>query len=265
MSISYPEDRQACKKTAANSTLHTHTSKPQTKPEEPQPLVDRARATEPSAGKLSSNQVNPKLRLSRRPHGKEEPVGQGQCLRTRKLTGLQTGTSKTIKTQPEEESMSHGSTRLVSHSRNTTRRTRPSLRHTREEEPHCTYCTLSCAKPNVETPRAPENHAPPCHFTGKTDDMKNDGKEQIRGEGTTIRSHALQFHGFHRRSTKRDRTKTLPKNKLLPPTVTTPSSQSHQRDEAATRFGLGSSAGERSCSRDDHISEVGKRGESRHK
>ncbi|CAF2191081.1 unnamed protein product [Brassica napus] len=37
---------------------------------------------------------------------------------------------------------------------------------------------------------------------------------------------------------------TLPKSRLQPPTVPTSSSQSHQKDESATRFGLGSSAGD---------------------
>ncbi|CAN6812351.1 unnamed protein product [Brassica oleracea] len=52
---------------------------------------------------------------------------------------------------------------------------------------------------------------------------------------------------------------TLPKSRLQPPTVTTSSSQSHQKDDSATRFGLGSSTGERSCPRDNHISEAGER------
>ncbi|KAF2577802.1 hypothetical protein F2Q68_00003455 [Brassica cretica] len=52
---------------------------------------------------------------------------------------------------------------------------------------------------------------------------------------------------------------TLPKSRLQPPTVTTSSSQSHQKDESATRFGLEFSASERSCPRDNHISKTGER------
>ncbi|CAF2155120.1 unnamed protein product [Brassica rapa] len=112
--------------------------------------------------------------------------------------------------------------------------------------------------PDDETPHTKEKDAPSSHSAGTTKDRNNRRKGQIQVGGVP-RSHAPPYAEFRRRSRKRKSTpdETLPKEPTSTSRRRTPVSQRHQRNEATAEVGLGSSAGERSSSKESRISKNG--------
>ncbi|KAF2550519.1 hypothetical protein F2Q68_00035426 [Brassica cretica] len=136
---------------------------------------------------------------------------------------------------------------------------RPQTRHRGETSPY-RLLNRQQETPNDETPRTKEKDAPPpSHSVGTTIDRNRRKKEHIQDGGALHRNHAPQITEFRRKSKKGKTTpdETLPKEPTPTSRRRTPASQCYKRNETTAGIGLGSSAGEGSSSRDNHISESG--------